>query len=239
MLELSVAALRPLIGRTERPTLTALAGVDDADQLDQGSFSPRALDLLRSAVSTPFTLATVKDGVPIFRERASKKTGVPNDRCHLEAMVESGILAVLVHGTTCVPKFFVRKVPTAELTTEQKLALNSRLLAVGLNMDTYSAHAKPSNLDVTEAALGPVCSELPPGITGRKAPGFINDAPGLALAPTQARDSPGPWSLDDDTSSCSGVDSMESEQPLSDLGDGGSDQTKRPRSSDLVRLPPL
>ena len=230
MLELSVAALRPLIGRTERPTLTALAGVDDADQLDQGSFSPRALELLRSAVSTTFTLATVKDGVPIFRERASKKTG-SNDRCHLEAMVESGILAVLVHGTTCVPKFFVRKVPTAELTTEQKLALNSRLLAVGLNMDTYSAHAKPSKLDVTEAALGPVCSELPPGITGRKAPGFINDAPGLALAPTQARDSPGPWSLDDDTSSCSGVDSMESEQPLSDLGDGGSDRTKRPRSS--------
>ena len=178
MLELSVAALRPLIGRTERPTLTALAGVDDADQLDQGSFSPRALELLRSAVSTPFTLATVKDGVPIFRERASKKTG-SNDRCHLEAMVESGILAVLVHGTTCVPKFFVRKVPTAELTTEQKLALNSRLLAVGLNMDTYSAHAKPSKLDVTEAALGPVCSELPPGITGRKAPGFINDVPGL------------------------------------------------------------
>ena len=137
VLELSVAALRPLIGRTERPTLTALAGVDDADQLDQGSFSQRAQELLRSAVSTPFTLATVKDGVPIFRERASKKTGLPNDRCHLEAMVESGILAVLVHGTTCVPKFFVRKVPTAELTTEQKLALNSRLLAVGLNMDTY------------------------------------------------------------------------------------------------------
>ena len=82
MLELFVAALRPLIGRTERPTLTALAGVDGADQLDQGSFSPRALELLRSAVSTPFTLATVKDGVPIFRERASKKTGVPNDRCH-------------------------------------------------------------------------------------------------------------------------------------------------------------
>ena len=190
MLELSVAALRPLIGRTERPTLTALAGVDDADQLDQGSFSPRALELLRSAVSTTFTLATVKVGVPIFRERASKKTGVPNDRCHLEAMVESGILAVLVHGTTCVPKFFVRKVPTAELTTEQKLALNSRLLAVGLNMDTYSAHAKPSKLDVTEAALGPVCSELPPGITGRKAPGFINDVPGLWLLPPRRPGTP-------------------------------------------------
>ena len=81
VLELSVAALRTLIGRTARPTLTALAGVDDADQLDQGSFSPRALELLRSAVSTTFTLATVKDGVPIFRERASKKTG-SNDRCH-------------------------------------------------------------------------------------------------------------------------------------------------------------
>jgi hypothetical protein len=84
---------------------------------------------------------------------------------------------------------------------------------------------------VTEAALGPVCSEVPPGITGRKAPSFLNDVPGLALAPTQARDSPGPWSLDEDTSSCSGVDSMESEQLLSDLGDGDSDRTKRPRSS--------
>ena len=86
--------------------------------------------------------------------------------------------------------------------------------------------------DVPGLARAPTqARDSPPGITGRKAPGFINDVPGLALAPTQARDSPGPWSLDEDTSSCSGVDSMGSEQPLSDLGDGSFDRIKRPRSS--------
>ena len=257
VIDLSVAAMRPLIGLSKHSTLTAHDRVD-ADQLTPSSFSPRALELLHSAVSTSFTVALLKDGIPIFRERASKeskKHGLSNDRCHLEAMVQSGILAVLVHGNKFTSKYYARKVPTAELTTEQKLALNLRLLAVGLNMDIYSAHAVPFKIDVSEAVLGPVCSDLPPGVTGSKAPGFLSDVPtlalaspqgtagglgaptlggtpaGLALTPTQARDSPGPLSLEEETSSCSGTDSIGSEQSLSDLGDGDSDRTKRPRSS--------
>jgi len=165
----------------------------------------RAEEMIRAACKKRFITANLLSIVSDFRLRASNRG---NNKCPaefplLKDVQDSGLVAVVIHGTPASKKIILKKAPIDTLTVSQKEKLAAVLTTYGVTMDEYRAGVMVGTNDVQLSPSDNYPGLLPYGLNKSDIPRLLQDLP-VEIQQEAALTPPAPADNDSSSSSSNG-----------------------------------